>query len=239
MDGDTMTAKIVTGAFPTLSGDENTIAADKTGSGSLKPVKLGLVRTDENVAGSTSDTNLFGFIKSVEYVSVGDGIEANVVIATNGGVATYMAEADNMTPKMAALSDMAGQVVRFDLSGTELDETKINSTGYLVGTDNQRIVTAIDTANNRLTLALDELESSNTTGGALIGNYDYADDLNVYVCDAGSTKDVYIGSEASIVLSNLDAESFYYVIPVYDAEDEMITDLFITLTDGETLTENV
>jgi hypothetical protein len=70
-------------------------------------------------------------------------------------------------------------------------------------------------------------------------NYDYADDLNVYVCDAGSTKDVYIGSEASIVLSNLDAESFYYVIPVYDAEDEMITDLFITLTDGETLTENV
>jgi hypothetical protein len=44
-----------------------------------------------------------------------------------------------MTPKMAALSVMAGQVVRFDLSGTELDETKINSTGYMVGTDNQRL----------------------------------------------------------------------------------------------------
>ncbi len=73
-------------------------------------------------------------------------------------------------------------------------------------------------------------------GRALIGNYDYADDLTFTYATRKHEGRLY-RSEASIVLSNLDAESFYYVIPVYDAEDEMITDLFITLTDGETLTE--
>jgi hypothetical protein len=67
---------------------------------------------------------------------------------------------------MAALSDYKGKVVKFDLSGTELDESSIkaaDSDEYTVNTDDQYIATAIDTANNRISLSADGLGLTSKT----------------------------------------------------------------------------
>jgi hypothetical protein len=176
VDDGTRKANIVTGTFPTLNtSGENNVSAIKTDTGSLKPVSLGLVRTTKYVATSTTDTGIYGFIQSVEYEAASDGIVANVVIGAQGDVSTYVAEADRMTSAMAALSDYKGKVVKFDLSGTELDESSIkaaDSDEYTVNTDDQYIATAIDTANNRISLSADGLGlTSKTTGDDQVGNF--------------------------------------------------------------------